>query len=217
MAKRIIGVFLGVIILGTGSALFKVSALGHDSLGALLFSVVYLFDKPYITYFICYVVFNLILFIPMLIFDRKVIGIANFISIFVTGLACDLALYVFGKIPFLASPILFTRIICSFLGLGFIAFGISLYGEAALGINSYDELPRLIIKLFNKASYKVVRVLVDLTCTIIAFIIGNLILGRTDIISINTIVSFVVLGPLIGLFSKLVNKYYYHKENGVFE
>ena len=217
MAKRIIGVILGVAILGTGSALFKVSTFGHDSVSALVFSFVYLFNNPHITYFISYVAFSMILFIPMLIFDRKAIGIACFISIFITGLACDGALFLFDKIGLLGETPLVIRIISAILGFIFVAFGISLYGEAALGINPYDEIPRLIIKLFNKASYKVVRVLVDLACTIIAFIIGNLILGRTDIISINTIVSFVVLGPLIGIFSKLVNKYYYHKENGVFE
>ena len=51
LLKKIIGVFIGIIILGIGVALNKAAALGQDPLAAFIFSFVYLFDEklPYST------------------------------------------------------------------------------------------------------------------------------------------------------------------------
>ena len=216
MVKRIIGVIIGLTVLGIGSAFCQASALGHNSLNALIFSFVYLFDKPFITYFICYLGLSLIFFIPMLIFDRKAIGIGAALSFFITGLACDGALWLFGKIGLFDLHIAL-RILFAIIGILLITFGISMYGEASLGISPLDETPRLLIKAIPKLKYIIARIIFDVFCTLVAFIIGFVILKRTDIVSVVTIVSFIVFGPLIGLFSKLVNKIYYHNETAVFK
>lgn len=74
------------------------------------------------------------------------------------------------------------KIVYGLLGLIIASFGIALYGGARVGIAPYDSLP-LILKLrFKKISYRFARIIIDLLCTIIALIIGVLILKRSDII-----------------------------------
>ena len=82
------------------------------------------------------------------------------------------------------------KIVYGLLGLIIVSFGIALYGGARMGIAPYDSLP-LILKLrLKKLSYRLSRMIIDLLCTIIALVIGVLILKRTDIINFNTILTF---------------------------
>ena len=108
------------------------------------------------------------------------------------------------------------KIVYGLLGLIIVSFGIALYGGARMGIAPYDSLP-LILKLrFKKLSYRLSRMIIDLLCTIIALVIGVLILKRTDIINFNTILTFLAMGPIISFFSKIIGKYIYKKEEQPF-
>ena len=210
--KRIIGMSLGLMFLGIGTAIFKISALGNDSVGALIFSVVYLIDKPKFTYFLCYLIVNTIIMIPMLIWARDKIGVSTILSLFLVGFCCDIMLNIFDAVGLEITNI-FLRLLCSFSALLIISLGISLYVEADLGVSPYDEIPLLLQKIFPKISYQFTRIMLDVSATLLAFIIGVVILKRTDIINFNTFLSFVGFGPTIVLCSKFVNKCIYKKES----
>ena len=47
-------------------------------------------------------------------------------------------------------------------------------------------------------------------------IIGVIILRRSDIINVNTVITFITIGPLISFFSKIINKYIYKNETTTF-
>ena len=70
--KKIIGVFIGTIILGLGVAFFEISSLGFDGLSCLVVSIQQLINT---SYSIAYLLVNLLFFIIMIIFLRKQIGI----------------------------------------------------------------------------------------------------------------------------------------------
>lgn len=215
MVKRIIFMIIGIALLGIGTAFFKLSSFGHDTVGALVFSFVYLFDKEFITYFVCYVGFNLIILIPMIIFSKDKIGIATVAGILLVGFACDLVLYIFSACGVETIP-LWLRIVFIPLSLFTISVGIALYMEADLGVCPYDELPFIIQKIFPKIRFQWIKIGLDFTTALIAFVVGVLILKRTDIININTIISFICFGPLIAFVSKFINKYIYKKDTNRF-
>ena len=85
-----------------------------------------------------------------------------------------------------------------------------------MGIAPYDSLPLILKSRLKKLSYRLSRMIIDLLCTIIALVIGVLILKRTDIINFNTILTFLAMGPIISFFSKIIGKYIYKKEEQPF-
>ena len=162
-----------------------------------------------------YLVINLIFFLLMLIFLRKEIHIGTIINLLLTGFFSDLFLKLFLYLNMDTSYLIF-KIVYGLLGLIIASFGIALYGGARVGIAPYDSLP-LILKLrFKKISYRFARIIIDLLCTIIALIIGVLILKRSDIINFNTILTFLAMGPIISFFGKIIGKYIYKKEEQPF-
>lgn len=213
--KKISGIIFGTIFLGLGVSLYKLSSLGQDPLSAMVFSIMYLINNEYLGYMFFYLVINLIFFLLMLIFLRKEIHIGTIINLLLTGFFSDLFLKLFLYLNMDTSYLIF-KIVYGLLGLIIASFGISLYGGARVGIAPYDSLP-LILKLrFKKISYRFARIIIDLLCTIIALIIGVLILKRSDIINFNTILTFLAMGPIISFFGKIIGKYIYKKEEQPF-
>ena len=213
--KKISGIIFGTIFLGLGVSLYKLSSLGQDPLSAMVFSIMYLINNEYLGYMFFYLVINLIFFLLMLIFLRKQIHIGTIINLLLTGFFSDLFLKLFLYLNMDTSYLIF-KIVYGLLGLIIASFGIALYGGARVGIAPYDSLP-LILKLrFKKISYRFARIIIDLLCTIIALIIGVLILKRSDIINFNTILTFLAMGPIISFFGKIIGKYIYKKEEQPF-
>ena len=213
--KKISGIIFGTIFLGLGVSLYKLSSLGQDPLSAMVFSIMYLINNEYLGYMFFYLVINLIFFLLMLIFLRKEIHIGTIINLLLTVFFSYLFLKLFLYLNMDTSYLIF-KIVYGLLGLIIASFGIALYGGARVGIAPYDSLP-LILKLrFKKISYRFARIIIDLLCTIIALIIGVLILKRSDIINFNTILTFLAMGPIISFFGKIIGKYIYKKEEQPF-
>ena len=213
--KKISGIIFGTIFLGLGVSLYKLSSLGQDPLSAMVFSIMYLINNEYLGYMFFYLVINLIFFLLMLIFLRKEIHIGTIINLLLTGFFSDLFLKLFLYLNMDTSYLIF-KIVYGLLGLIIASFGIALYGGARVGIAPYDSLP-LILKLrFKKISYRFARIIIDLLCTIIALIIGVLILKRSDIINFNTILTLLAMSRMISFLGKIIGKYIYKKEEQPF-
>lgn len=214
--KRIIYVLLGTFSLGFGVALIKLSGLGQDALSALVFSIHYLIDLPFFSFTVCYLAVNSIFLILTIIFKRDKINIGSILNFALTGVCCDICMYLFGLLN-LQSNLLIINLVYSLLGICIMVFGIALYGGANLGLAPYDVMPILINKVFKKISYGTSRIILDVTVTILALIIGVIILRRTDIININTILMLCLVGTILPYFSKFVNKYIIKNDDKTFE
>lgn len=212
---KFFGVIMGILFMGLGVAFFKLSSLGQDSLSGMVMSIQYLINNDKITYSVCYFSVSFIFLVLMLIFLRDKINIGTIVSMLLCGTFCDLFTKIFSIFNML-EPNLVLRIIYGILGLVIASFGIALYGSANLGIAPYDSFPLIITKYCTKFRYKYVRIFLDVSCTLISLIIGVFILKRTDIININTVLSFVAMGPLISLFSNFINKKFYHNDKVTF-
>ena len=212
--KKILGVFIGTLILGLGVALCKTAALGQDPLSAAIFSIVYLFDEL-LPYSVWYIIVNSIFLLFMILFLRKKINLGTLMGLVFIGIFSDMFCLLFTHINFI--PINFiVRLLISILGIFVTCLGIAFYGSANLGLSPYDALSVIISNTFKKIKFQYARIICDVTCTLIALIVGVIFLKRSDLININTIICFIVSGPLITFFSKLSIKYYYKEENNDF-
>lgn len=212
--KKIMGIVLGTMLLGLGVALSKSASLGQDPLSGFLFSFVYLFDEK-LPYSVYYTGFNFILLILMLIYTKNKINIGTIICLLCTGVFSDLFYLMLSVCNFIPTHIII-RLIITILGIIITCFGIALYGSANLGLSPYEALPLIINKKIGKIKFQYARIITDVICTIITLIIGVVILNRSDLININTILNFIFAGPLISIFSKIVIKYYYKEESSDF-
>ncbi len=209
--KKISGVIIGTILLGFGVSLYKLSSLGQDPLSAMVYAIMYLCKIEHLSYMFWYIIINLIFLIIMFIFLRNKMHIGTIINLILTGVCSDLFYRLFIFLNWYSNSLIL-KIIYGLLGLIIVSMGIALYGSANLGIAPYDAMPKIIANKFKKIKYKYARIMIDLFCTIIALLIGVIILRRNDIININTILNFIFMGPLIAFFSKIFSKYFYQSQ-----
>lgn len=215
--KKIMGVFVGTIILGLGIALFEVSSLGFDGLSCLVVSVQKLINT---SYSIAYLLTNLLFFLIMIIFLRKQIGIGTVINYLLTGVFSDLFMYLFKIINLTHSELLLINILYSLLGILFLALGIAIYANANLGVTPYDAMPLILtkyLKFFNKPiKYHIAKKIIDGLCILVGVVVGIVYLKQNYIFGINTVLALILVGYIVSFSSKFINKYIYQIESETF-
>ena len=111
---------------------------------------------------------NAVLFVPMLIWGRRYIGVGSIVNMVLAGYAVQGASAVFAAVlPAVRHPALVTVLFV--IGIGVFALGASLYMTAALGTAPYDALAPMIVDGTN-AKYRLVRVLQDVLFLVLAIV-----------------------------------------------
>ena len=203
--KKIVIILIGTFIIGLGIAFTTLSKLGLDCLAALVFSIHYLIDIPFFSYSVCYIIINGIFCILVLIFLKDKIKLGSIINFVLTGVCVDICIILLTFIK-METDTFIIRVLYSLIGISLISFGVALYGGVNYGLAPYDALPLLITKLMPKVKYTFARIGIAVILIIISFIIGVLILKRSDIININTLLASILLSIQIPIFSKTINK-----------
>ena len=214
--KKIIIVLIGTFIIGLGIAFTKVSNLGLDCLAALVYSFHYLIDMPFFSYSVCYIIINGIFCILVLCFLKGKIKFGSVLNFVLTGVCVDICVILLSLVK-LETNIFVLRALYSIIGISFISFGVALYGGVNYGLAPYDALPMVVTKFFPKLKYSVARILIAIILIVISLIIGVLILKRSDIININTLLASVLLSIEIPIFSKFINKYILKTSENIFK
>lgn len=199
--KQLFLFFLGLAIIQIGVALFLGISIGADP-----FTV---FTQGFSKLFNMSVgntnrILTFILFIVVLLFDRKNINIGTLLAVLFTGTFLDIAVSLFSFIPFenfnLISKILLFLIACIP-----ISFGFPILKSANLGV-APNDLVYLAIVDYLKKPYSIIRM-----CTDISFIVIGGLLG--GIIGLGTVICILLLGPLTEFFmsriENFIKKYIY--------
>ena len=136
IARRVVGMVAGIVIIALGIALFKQSHLGNDSISALNMRLAELLGISLGTQNLCT---NILFFLLEFWFGRKYIGLGTFVNGICIGYIVT-AFYDpihahFGDAPSLAVQLAW--VIAAVL---VTALGASLYQTADLGISPYDYL-----------------------------------------------------------------------------
>ena len=125
--------------------------------------------------------FNILMFIPVLLWGRKYIGLGTIFNMVLVGYMADFGAWLWQKVnlaAFLESlPI---RIIIMLITLVIFIFSVAIYMSTNLGASPFDSLPMMISERFPKVSFKIIRFLWDLTATAIGFCLS----GKIGIVTI---------------------------------
>ena len=139
---------------------------------------------------------NAVLFVPMLIWGRRYIGVGSIVNMVLAGYAVQGASALFAAVlPAVRHPALVTVLFV--IGIGVFALGASLYMTAALGTAPYDALAPMIVDA-TKAKYRLVRVLQDVLFLVLAIVFHGA-------IGVGTVVTAFFTGPLIEFWTRSVS------------
>ena len=193
------GVMLGAVSVG----IFKIAAMGVDPFQSLMSGLDALIPIPFGT---LYVLVNLVLLIFSLVFDRKNIGIATFINLFLLGYVTEFSYNLFRTL--LPNPDMVVRSVCLVVGIVIICFGSALYMTADLGVSTYDAVAIVLSRKWKLGKFQYVRICCDLVCVALGvgifLLSGGSLEAVPTIAGIGTVITAFFMGPLIELFNRTV-------------
>lgn len=200
MKKRIIMSFFGVILSGICVGIFKLAAFGVDPFQAFMSG---LNTAIPISFGTLYMIANIVLLLFSLIFNRKNIGIATFINLFLLGYITQFT-YAFLQNIF-SNPNLIIRSLSLIIGVVLLCFASALYMTADLGVSTYDSIAITMADKWHIGPFKWIRVSTDVCCVIIGVILflvgGGAIEDIPTFAGIGTIFTAFFMGPLIDFFN----------------
>lgn len=197
-SRRIFWVVIGNLMLGIGTAMLRLSSFGTDPFSCMNLGVSSHLPLSYGTY---QMLFNIALFIPIFIADRKSFGIGALINMLLLGYMVDWSMSLFALFG-LTIDSLFAhtaaRILFLILGVLIICLGVAVYMQCDLGAAPYDQLAVEIERFSGrKIPFRWARVGYDLIAIAIGFFCGS-------VVGIATIIIGFFTGPLVNFMRKTI-------------
>ena len=198
--KRILMSLSGVVIGAISVGIFKVAALGVDPFQSLMSGLDALIPIPFGT---LYVIVNAVLLLFALIFDRKKIGIATFINLFLLGYIVEFSQGLCERL--MPDAPIWLRVVILLVAIVILCLSSALYFTADLGVSTYDAVALVWSQRQSKIKFAYCRVICDLVCVALGVIL-LLIAGKdfSEIfgsVGIGTIITAFFMGPLITFFN----------------
>ena len=198
--RRIFMSLAGVLICAVSVGIFKIAAFGVDPFQSLMSG---LDNWIPISFGTLYVLVNLALLVFSLLADRRNIGIATFINLFLLGYITQ---FTYEWLVFLMpDPSLAIRALCLIVGIVVICFGSSLYMTANLGVSTYDAVAIVLSRKWKWGQFQYVHICCDLVCVALGvgiFLLAGGTLSQVPAIAgIGTVITAFFMGPLIQWFN----------------
>ena len=213
LSKRILMSAIGVIICGVSVGMFKHASLGVDPFQSLMSGLDAVIPLHFGT---LYVIANLVLLLFALVFDRRKIGLATLINLFLLGYIAEFSQGVCARL--LPEPTLPVRLLLLAVAIVIMCLASAFYFTADLGVSTYDAVALIWSEKQKKIPFPICRIITDLVCVISGVVLCVLagftlrqIFGE---VGVGTIITAFFMGPLIELFNKKVARpFLYGKEN----
>ena len=151
-----------------------------------------------------YVIVNAILLSFSLVFNRKKIGIATFINLFLLGYVTQFSLALLQKI--FPDPSIAVRAAALVIGIVVICFGSAFYMTADLGVSTYDAVAIIMADTWHLGKFKYLRITTDIVCVVLGVVLfltsGGIWKDIPTFAGIGTIITAFFMGPLIEFFNE---------------
>lgn len=182
----------GLIVLSFGASIIIVTEFGGDSITVFSGGLSNILK---IDYGYAYIIGNFFFLLFMFLFHRRQIGIGTILSTFLIGLLINLFS---NTLPFEKIDNTVFNFLFSLTGLMIAAIGLSLYIYSNTGLGPFEAFVDFFSEKF-KIKFGYIKIIIDALLFILGFLMGG-IFGLTSVISV------IVLGPLIDLFGLLFKK-----------
>lgn len=192
--RRFVIMIFGIILMGMGICLFKLSLMGNDPSSAMVMAIGAVIGVPFSVLLIG---FNLLWFVVEICLKREIIGPGTFFNWFCVGMFADMWTNIITSLVNVPDHF-FGRFLVMLAGILILSLSCALYQTADMGIAPYDALS-IIMEERSPLPYFWCRMITDSVCAIIAFLVGG-------IVGLGTLVCALGLGPFINFFTNKVAK-----------
>lgn len=190
---RILMAVFGVALCAFSVGLFKAALFGVDPFQCFMAGLDLVLPIGFGT---LYMVVSSVILVCVFFADRKYLGIATFVNLFLLGYGVDFTMWVLEKL--VAEPSFPLRVVYIIAGVVILCFSSAFYFTADLGVSPYDAIS-LILADKNVAKFRVCRIGCDLICVIAGYALGA-------IVGVGTLITALFMGPLIDFFRRKVSE-----------
>ena len=211
--KRIAMSAIGVIICGVSVGMFKHASLGVDPFQSLMSGLDAVIPISFGT---LYVLVNLVLLLFALLLNRRKIGLATLINLFLLGYIAQFSQGVCARL--LPEPSLPVRLGLLSVAIVIMCLASAFYFTANLGVSTYDAVALIWSEKQTRIPFPICRIITDLICVVAGValcVLAGFTLGQIfGEVGIGTIITAFFMGPLIELFNKTVARpFLYGRKN----
>ena len=201
--RRIFMSLGGVTLCAVSVGIFKLAAFGVDPFQSFMSGMESVIPIPFGT---LYVLVNLALLCFSLVTDRRNIGLATFINLFLLGYITQFTLQLLQLL--FPAPTVALRILCLLVGIVVICIGSAFYMTANLGVSTYDAVAIILSGKWKLGPFRYCRIASDLVCVLLGcalfLLSGGALKEIPAIAGIGTVITAFFMGPLIEYFNKTV-------------
>lgn len=198
--KNLLLTLVGVFLLGFGGAMLRLSGLGTDPFTCINLGISKVANILYGT---STIIFNIALFIPMLLWYRKGIGIGMVINMLLLGYISDFCVFMWERLGITAVELsynFYSQLLFLIVGILIFCLGVAFYIEANLGVAPYDALGQIIEMGTNRRiKFAINRIITDVLCVIIGFSLGST-------VGIATVITAFFTGPIVQFYRNFIRK-----------
>lgn len=198
MGRRLLALAVSLTVMGACVAVFKTVGFGTDPCSTFTLGVS---AHTGVSFGTCQMLFNLIMFVPVLRYDLSRVGIGTVGNMVGVGYIADFCmariqpLVPAGGLSLAARAALFAVSMAAFLAAA------AFYMVVDLGVAPYDAVPQLIAARLGRWSYRRVRMAWDLSVLSAGFLLGST-------VGLTTVITGFFLGPVIVFVSDRVKGWF---------
>ena len=192
--RRVLVMCFGIIIMGLGISLFKISLMGNDPSSAMVMA---LGDRLGIDFSVMLIMINSLFFLVEILLGRRYIGIGTFVNWFCVGILASFYTRLITSFWTVPDGFLL-RLVLMGGGVLVLSLSASLYQTADLGISPYDSLS-IIMRDRLPIPYFWCRIRAISECSLICWLLGG-------IVGLGTLFCALGLGPFIHFFNRTVSE-----------
>lgn len=203
LTRRILMSVCGVVTGALSVGMFRHAALGVDPFQTLMSGLGAVIPIRYGT---LYVLVNLLLLGFSLLTDRRKIGLATFINLFLLGYIVEFSQAQCERL--LPAPSLGARVLLLLAAVVILSLATALYFTADLGVSTYDTVALVWSERQKSVPFPVCRVITDSVCVVsgaaLCLLSGRGLKGLFAAVGVGTLVTAFFMGPLIDFFNRRV-------------
>lgn len=193
-AKRMAIMFMSILLMGFAVSVFSYSGMGVDPFTALNMSIS---AKLGISFGFLQMCVNGVVLVLVALTADRLINVGTIVNMVGVGYVCEFFTSIYNQVLPKANPFA-VRLVLMALGVFLLSLSASLYFNCNVGVSPYDALG-FVMEEKTKLKYRWCRVVTDLICTGVAFLLGGP-------IGIGTVVTAFFMGPVISFCDNSISK-----------
>nr|WP_325184196.1 hypothetical protein [uncultured Oscillibacter sp.] len=198
MGRRLLALAVSLTVIGACVAVFKTVGFGTDPCSTFTLGVS---AHTGVSFGTCQMLFNLIMFVPVLRYDLSRVGIGTVGNMVGVGYIADFCMARIQPLIPAEGLSLTARAVMFAVSMAAFLVAAAFYMVVDLGVAPYDAMPQLIAARLGRWSYRRVRMAWDLSVLSVGFLLGST-------VGLTTVITGFFLGPVIVFVSDHVRGWF---------